>query len=72
MLLYLFYFHPHTLSKYPEAYILFNSKYCQAYLLVINSFKNIISKYNSIEIKLESTSLDFEEGLINFSAFCSK
>ena len=38
-----------TKSRYPGAYILLNSKLYQSYLIALNSFKNIISKYNSIK-----------------------
>ena len=53
-----------TKIKYPGAYILINSKLYQGYLLAFNAFNNIITKYNSINIKLESITIDFEEGLI--------
>ena len=54
-----------TNAKYPGAYILINSKLFQSYLLVFSAFKNILTKYNSIEIKLETITVDFETALIN-------
>jgi len=54
-----------TEARYPGAYILLNSKYYQSYLIAFNAFKNIITKYNSIKINIESITVDFEEGLIN-------
>ena len=59
------FYEDNTSNRYPGAYILLNSKFYQSYLLSLNSLKNIITKYNNITIKLESISLDFEDGLIN-------
>ena len=52
-----------TNKRYPAAYILLNSKLFQAYILSINALKKSIKKYNSVELKLEYISIDFEEGL---------
>ena len=54
-----------TKSRYPGAFILLNNKLYQGYLIAFNAFNNIIIKYNSIKIKLETISIDFEDALIN-------
>ena len=63
MLIILFY-DSKTNTHYPGAFILINNTYYQSYCLAINAFKNIITKYNSKILKLESITVDFEESLI--------
>ena len=50
-------------TKDIQELILVYSKLFQAYILSINALKNIITKYNSAELKFESITIDFEEGL---------
>ena len=57
------FYESNTNKRYPGAYILLNSKLFQAYILSINALKNSIKKYNSVELKLEYITIDFEEGL---------
>ena len=54
-----------TNSKYPGAYILIKSKLFQSYLIAYSAFKNIITKYNIIDIKLEIITRDYEISFIN-------
>lgn len=53
-----------TQKRYPMMYILLNSKFLQAYLIALNSLKNIITKYGSVKLNLNSITVDYEEGLI--------
>ena len=61
-LLVIIFYESNTNKRYPGAYIL-NSKLFQAYIISINPLKNIKTKYNSVELKLKSITIDFEGGL---------
>ena len=43
-----------TKARYPGCYILLNTKLFLSYLIALNSFKTILTKYNSIKLNIEA------------------
>ena len=51
-------------KRYPALFCLMNTKKKEGYIEIFNEIKKIITIENTINLKLESISLDFEIGLI--------